>query len=238
MAVKIYKRTGITGGTSADMDEIDGNDLNDGDFCFVMTAPTSNKFYAYSLDADSGVTESIPKVIAPDTNPGNKRWIFQGEYNNSIPDSPKSVGSISGVTELLEDARAVAVQGNYAYVCGYTSDSLVIIELNQYSQALAEIGGLLVNNLVCRGHSELEHLDVKNNAGVGGNLLVKGKISTSGDKIAIRTTKTPAASAAAGKKGDICWDASYIYMHSRWDLGAGRNCYVVRLQLGKIYAKH
>ena len=129
----------------------------------------------------------------------------------SDPTNPTSVGSIAGTTELLNGALAVAVQGNYAYVCGHTSDSLVVIELNQYSQALAEIGGLLVNNLVCRGHSELEHVDVKNNAGVGGNFLVKGKISTSGDTIAIRTTKTPSAANDTGKKGEICWDATYVY---------------------------
>jgi len=36
-----------------------------------------NAHYTHQLDANSGLAESSPAVIAPDTNPGDKRWILQ-----------------------------------------------------------------------------------------------------------------------------------------------------------------
>ena len=38
------------------------------------------------------------------------------------------------------------------------------------------------------------------------------QVDLSGDTIRVRTSKTPASAAAAGNAGDICWDASYIYV--------------------------
>jgi hypothetical protein len=37
-------------------------------------------------------------------------------------------------------------------------------------------------------------------------------LDLSGDKLRVRTAKTPATSGAAGNAGDICWDADYIYV--------------------------
>ena len=47
--------------------------------------------------------------------------------------------------------------------------------------------------------------------GIGGVTPTTG-FDTAGDKIRIRTAKTPASAAAAGDAGDICWDASFIYV--------------------------
>lgn len=69
-------RTALTGG-SASLDDIDGNDLSDGDAAIVVTATNS---YHYTLDASSGASESSPDIIAPDTNPGTKRWILVDPY--------------------------------------------------------------------------------------------------------------------------------------------------------------
>lgn len=66
----------IGGGEGAlDRPELDGDILNDLDLAFVNTAGILSPYW---LDDDSGAAESSPDVIAPDTNPGTKRWILQG----------------------------------------------------------------------------------------------------------------------------------------------------------------
>lgn len=84
MARTVYLRTTITGGTSSSMDYIDGNVLLNGDACFVMESGIQ---YPYLLDDDIGGSESSPDLIAPDSNPGNKRWILQKSYSNIATDA-------------------------------------------------------------------------------------------------------------------------------------------------------
>jgi lysophospholipase L1-like esterase len=54
------------------------------------------------------------------------------------------------------------------------------------------------------------------NVGIGGMPDGAGgssaKLDVYGDKIRLRTAKTPASAAATGNAGDHCWDASYIYI--------------------------
>ena len=75
-----YWATSLIGGAEGSLDSIDGTDLNDQDMAIV--AVMGDKFYLYSLDADSAAAESSPDVIAPDANGGDKRWILHGVYTN------------------------------------------------------------------------------------------------------------------------------------------------------------
>ena len=75
MPNNFYGAIALTGGTAGALDAIDGANLNDLDAAFVQIL---NKVYSYTLDDDSGVAESSPDVISPDTNAGTKRWILQG----------------------------------------------------------------------------------------------------------------------------------------------------------------
>ena len=70
----VYKKTALTGGGATALDGVDGAALVDGNLAFVTYGGV---IYNYILDDDSGAAESIPDVIAPKTNPGNKRWILQ-----------------------------------------------------------------------------------------------------------------------------------------------------------------
>jgi len=74
-------KTGLTGGEATKLDSIDGATLTDNDVAFVNVA---NVQYIYRLDADSGAAESSPNIIAPDTNPGTKRWLLQGLNGASL----------------------------------------------------------------------------------------------------------------------------------------------------------
>lgn len=98
-----FKRTALTGGTANALDGINGNTLADEDVCMTFV---SNVFRPYVLDASSGATEDSPNVIAPDQNPGLKRWI------------------LFDITDVLvsESAYSSTMTGNetFAYTSGVT----------------------------------------------------------------------------------------------------------------------
>jgi len=73
--------TGLTGGTATDLDFIDGDELSNDDFAFTLVG---SLLYVHKLDATSGAAESSPDVIAPDTNPGNKRWLLQRVFGADL----------------------------------------------------------------------------------------------------------------------------------------------------------
>ena len=74
MANNFYPATGLIGGAAGDLDNIDGAGLADGDGAVVITDGIA---YLYHLDATSAAGEASPGIIAPDDNPGDKRWILQ-----------------------------------------------------------------------------------------------------------------------------------------------------------------
>jgi hypothetical protein len=83
MAKTIYERTAISGGGSA-LDGIDGSILLDGDAAVILI---NGAALFYVLDDDSASGELLPEIVAPDANPGNKRWIRQntsGEIDSCI----------------------------------------------------------------------------------------------------------------------------------------------------------
>lgn len=81
MALTVYKKTSLTGGTSNDLDGIDGSTLVAGDFAWVMDS--SNNLYQYEAVEDSPAGEDSPFIIIPDTNPGNWGWYLQRSPANS-----------------------------------------------------------------------------------------------------------------------------------------------------------
>jgi len=68
-------KTGLTGGTSDDLDSIDGAELDNTHIALVMHAGV---FLTYKLYETSGAEADPPLVIAPVQNAGLKRWILQG----------------------------------------------------------------------------------------------------------------------------------------------------------------
>jgi len=73
--------TSLTGGGDGAVDAIDGVTLYDGD---ILIAVTSSGTYFYILDDDSAAVESSPDVISPDTNAGDKRWVLESVYYQTI----------------------------------------------------------------------------------------------------------------------------------------------------------
>lgn len=81
MPKTVYQRTVLTGGGVDSLDGIDGDLLNDDDAAIVFDDAAMRP---YRLDATSGAAENSPNVIAPDTNPGNKRWILQSTQGLAV----------------------------------------------------------------------------------------------------------------------------------------------------------
>lgn len=58
----------------------------------------------------------------------------------------------------------------------------------------------------------LGNLAFQNAESVNLGSVVVQEILVNNDKIRVATAKTPASATATGTTGDICWDASYIYV--------------------------
>jgi len=72
---RTYTKGALVGGTSGCLDQIDGDDVVDGDRALVVM---ENGYYIYRLNASSGESENSPFIISPDVNAGTKRWIWIG----------------------------------------------------------------------------------------------------------------------------------------------------------------
>ena len=109
MAKTGYVKTVLTGGGASALDGISGAVLLDGDFAFVGVG---NLAYFYILDADSAAAESSPDIIAPDTTPGNKRWILQNYLSSGFTGT-----SVTGLT-IGTGAKTLTVETNKGFVVG------------------------------------------------------------------------------------------------------------------------
>lgn len=78
MAVnKSWAKTGLTGGTSDDLDGIAVALLSDDDFAYVRDGDNS---YEYKYDSSSTASEDSPYVIKPDDAGSSGRWILQQPF--------------------------------------------------------------------------------------------------------------------------------------------------------------
>jgi len=105
----IYRSQVLTGGASNAVDGIDGNKLYGGELNIVHTA--AKLFYVYQLNATSAQAESVPAIIAPDINPGDKRWELLAMINQTIllPDTDNSHNLIIQSGENLTADRILSI---------------------------------------------------------------------------------------------------------------------------------
>ena len=140
MAKTGYVKTELTGGGASALDGISGVVLLDKDFAFVGVG---NLAYFYILNANSGAAEDSPNVIAPDTSPGNKRWILQnylsvGFTGTSATSLATGVGSktltvetnkgfVVGMSVKIADSAAPATNWMHGDVTAYTASTGVLV---------------------------------------------------------------------------------------------------------------
>jgi hypothetical protein len=111
-----YTKTNLIGGAAGYVDEMDGDDLSNGDKAIVIN---ETAYYHYVLDADSGESENSPFVISPDANAGDKRWILvysaNDAYHKYFVDSTESDQGVTatGIGYTVYDAITAASTTKY-----------------------------------------------------------------------------------------------------------------------------
>lgn len=155
--------TALTGGGTGALDKIDGNDLSDGHGAVVKTSSGS---YVYHLNATSGATEKSPYVIAPDTNPGTKRWVLvtpHGPFSHvragrstlqSVPDATDTIIIFNSESyDKLSEFNTTTGGFTALYAGLYSISSFVTFEGVAWSSGKLLILNILVDSVVtARGH--------------------------------------------------------------------------------------
>ena len=109
ISTKMHYFNALTGGAAGALDAKDGTNLTDGWFAVGFV---SNVFYFYILDADSAAAESSPDVISPDTNAGNKRWILQAAFLQTLDRTLNAQDNILQRPEIKDYAESVNAIGS------------------------------------------------------------------------------------------------------------------------------
>ena len=127
-------KTGLIGGTAADLDSIDGAALSQDDFAMVMVG---NIIYHYQLNATSGAAESSPNVITPDTNAGTKRWILQSvgagiTLAGALDPNGYSIGMDKGADIASASPLVIGTDGDYFDVTGVTGFAAMTVTANRH----------------------------------------------------------------------------------------------------------
>jgi hypothetical protein len=107
MANSFYGANGLTGGGTGALDDINHNNLSDGDGAVVVDA-VNDKSYFYTYNSSSSASESVPDVINPDSNSGNGRWILTSVYSDALDANSATIRSLTlasgaSVTEFSTD---------------------------------------------------------------------------------------------------------------------------------------
>ena len=94
-------------------------------------------------------------------------------------------------------------------IVGSAASSLpLVLDSNAtYSEIQGYNGPLYINR---QGNNTILN-STSGNVGIG-TTTPSAKLDVNSDIIRLRTAKTPATAGAAGNAGDICWDASYVYV--------------------------
>lgn len=101
----IYGAIDLVGGLEGALDAINGDDLFENDNAVVFT---DTNVYFYRLDETSGATENSPAIIAPDTNPGTKRWELLAIAPSMVElDTSTFSGLLSGTEDDVQKALEV-----------------------------------------------------------------------------------------------------------------------------------
>ena len=115
-----YGATGLIGGGTGDLDNIDGTNLNTGDGATVVT---STAVYHYYLNASSGAGESSPDVVSPDANAGNKRWILIKVISPTVTGIHSGSDTFAGASGVTITIGSTLAGTSYRVVITATADS-------------------------------------------------------------------------------------------------------------------
>lgn len=111
MANNIYSANLLTGGSAGSLDDIDHNNLADGDIAIVIDA-TNDKTYFYRYNASSAAAESSPDTIDPDSHAAeNGRWIL-----STTQAAASYIRDILATSSLTTFLNKVGVEYDYLWI--------------------------------------------------------------------------------------------------------------------------
>ena len=154
-----YNATSHIGGTTSSLDSVDGQNLFDGDNAIVFKA--SGQTDLYQLDADSGLTEDSVyyRVISPDSNAGNKRWLKVGTSGRIlVPDSTVDQGDSAVVGTLAwhidnassNDVTVTVLEGTHLITTNTTIPATMTLKVLR-GGVLSLTGTLTINGTIEAG---------------------------------------------------------------------------------------
>lgn len=150
----VFARKGLAGGTPGYLDALDGDQLAHDD---LSLAYWLGRLDFFRLNDVSGASETIPNIIAPDVNPGTKRWerLFQYLLGNS-PETELTI--TSGSVTAMSCLHRLATEGG-----GATDDLTNIVTTNAPDGTL----------LLLRTSSSAMAVTVKHKAGGAGQIHLR-----------------------------------------------------------------
>jgi len=208
-----YPYIALTGGGDGALDSLDGTLLKDGDGAIVII-PGTQEYLAFTLDADSGLAESSPDVISPDSNAGLKRWI----RTNASVDSKaaKVVGATLNNYAKLTAAGDLADSGVAAGDCTKIATRTVAATAPGTNQLIGYSGaqweprsfGIVYSGAnVFTGSSPAAYTDLDLSAVVGANrafVILRFVCTSAGPLVKFRTNGSSLdQGAAAGYGGGL-----------------------------------
>ncbi|HEX8288020.1 MAG TPA: hypothetical protein VF556_08495 [Pyrinomonadaceae bacterium] len=137
---------------------------------------------------------------------------FEQYQSGSVAnDALKAINSsVDGATFGVQNTQSTAFSG--IEFINHLNDPQVFVGYRNST------GELRINNFASGGIINFriagtEKISIINNGNVGVNTATPScQFDVNGDKMRLRTAKTPASATATGDAGDICWDANYIYI--------------------------
>jgi len=204
MAQKWLPASSLTGGGEGALDAIDGSNVSDGDRAIVI----ADLVYLYVLDADSGLTESSPDVIEPDTNAGDKRWILIASAGGDVVIADEyGSGIIGSEDNEMHEAYETFIIGGGENKAKYTVNGCGMLggfqnQIMRYSDYSATIGG--DNNIIGFSSSQTVMAGGKNNlAKQAESAFLSGEQNiamTSGDGLGLSVSGVGALAVLPGHK--------------------------------------
>ena len=128
--------------------------------------------------------------------------------NNTTGTHNTAIGLNSG-RSIADGVTTNAITNNSIFI-GNDSRALANDQTNQIVIGNAAIGG--GSNTATLGNASIVSTFLRGNVAVGTGITPTAPIDIGGNTLRIRTARTPASATATGNAGDICWDATHIYV--------------------------
>jgi len=111
MANNIFSANLLVGGSAGSLDDIDHNNVSDGDIAIVIDA-SNDKTYFYRYNASSSAAESSPDVVNPDSHAAEDgRWILS--TTQSVASYLRDIFQQSTISGFLDK---IGVQYDYLWI--------------------------------------------------------------------------------------------------------------------------